>query len=51
MFDYFFDIEEWMVIGSMSEEMAEEEQEQKRIEKDYENDNEDQTLYLTNIEK
>jgi len=43
MFDYFFDIENWMVIGSMTEEMAEEEQQQRRIEEDYDNDIDDES--------
>ncbi len=45
MFDYFFDIEDWMIIGSMTEELADEEQEQTRIEKEYEDDIDDE-FYL-----
>jgi len=39
MFDYFFDIEDWMVIGPMSEEWADMEQEKRQIDKDYEDEN------------
>ena len=42
MFDYFFDIENWMVIGSMTEELADEEQEQHRVEKEYGDDIDDE---------
>ncbi len=37
----FFDIEDWMIIGPLSEELADEREEQKQIEKDYEKDNEE----------
>ena len=47
MFDYFFDIESWMVIGSMTEELAEEEQEQHRVEEDFKND--DDSSFYDNI--
>lgn len=38
MFDY-FDIEDWMIIGPLSEELADEREQQKQIERDYEDDN------------
>ena len=40
MFD-FFDVEDWMIIGPLSEDLAEEEKNQKRIEEDFNQDDED----------
>ncbi len=37
----FFDIEDWMIIGPLAEELAEEKEQQKQIENDYEKDNEE----------
>ena len=38
MFDY-FDIEDFMIIGPLSEELAEDRERQKQIERDFEDDN------------
>jgi hypothetical protein len=43
MFDFdFFDIEDWMVIGPMAEELSDEERERRKIEKDFDDEDLDQ---------
>ncbi len=41
MFDFdFFDIEDWMIIGPLSEELSDEERERRRLEEDLDQDDE-----------
>jgi hypothetical protein len=43
MFDFLdgFDIEDWMIIGPLSEELSEEERERRRLEEDLDQDDEE----------
>jgi len=44
MFD-FFDIEDWMIIGPMAEDLADEERERRKIENDWDQDQENEDTF------